>query len=178
MYGPDQNNTWRNTARFEESFNDQLYAQLRNTPWWLISIMFHAALVGLMFSLDFGPGRSRDNAMLNSNVDDDFVDPLKEEVKPDILESKPIDEQEKVIEDPVIKDAKVSDHNETDNDLPFEESLGKKDFISDAPFDGPSTNAAIGIGGGAGGAFGGRGGHQIRQSGYRSYPSHTGDGTE
>ena len=79
---------------------------------------------------------------------------------PEIEEQKPIEQEEKVIEDPVIKDAKVSDHNETDNDLPFEESLGKKDFISDAPFDGPSTNAAIGIGGGAGGAFGGRGGHR------------------
>jgi len=50
----------------------------------------------------------------------------------------------------------VADHNETDNDLPYEESQGGKDFIADAPFDGPSTNAAIGVGGGAGGRFGGR----------------------
>jgi len=64
------------------------------------------------------------------------------------------------VEDPVVKDAKVSDHNETDNDLPYEESLGEKDFISDAPFDGPSTSAAIGIGGGSGGSFHGRGGHR------------------
>ncbi len=60
---------------------------------------------------------------------------------------------------PQIQDGKVSDHNETDNDLPFVDSLGR-DFLSDAPFDGPSTNAAIGIGGGAGGSFGGRGGHR------------------
>lgn len=50
-----------------------------------------------------------------------------------------------------------SNHNEEDNDLPFEESLGKKDFVSDAPFDGPSTGAAIGIGGGTGGFLGKRG---------------------
>ena len=49
------------------------------------------------------------------------------------------------------------DHNEADNDLPFEESLGKKDFVSDAPFDGPSTGAAIGIGGGTRGFLGKRG---------------------
>jgi hypothetical protein len=30
-----------------------------------------------------------------------------------------------IVEDPVIRDAKVSDHNEVDNDLPFEESLGQ-----------------------------------------------------
>jgi hypothetical protein len=42
----------------------------------------------------------------------------------------------------VIRDAQVSDHNETDNDMPFEESLGVDDFISDAPFEGPMpTNA-------------------------------------
>jgi len=62
-------------------------------------------------------------------------------------------------DDPTIRDAKVSDHNETDNDLPFEESLGR-DGISDAPFEGPSTNGSIGIGGGAGGSFGGRGAHR------------------
>ena len=59
--------------------------------------------------------------------------------------------------EPVIKDEEISDHVETDNDLPFEESLGE-DGISDAPFTGPANNGLIGLGGGAGGAFGGRGG--------------------
>jgi len=75
--------------------------------------------------------------------------PLQEEVKPEIEERKPIEQEGGSIADPVIKDAKVSDHNETDNDLPFEESLGRKDFISNAPFDGPSTTASIGKVGGA-----------------------------
>jgi hypothetical protein len=52
--------------------------------------------------------------------------------------------------------ARIEDRNETDNDLPFEESQGRRDFMNDAPFDGPSTNEAIGIGGGAGGRFPGR----------------------
>ncbi len=160
MYGPDDQGGWRNISRHEETFNDILYAQLKKTPWWLISIGFHGLLVAILFATAFGPGLNDADAMVNSKLDEDIFDPLKEEVKPDIEETKPIEQEEKVIEDPVIKDAKVSDHNETDNDLPFEESLGKKDFLSDAPFDGPSTNAAIGIGGGAGGAFGGRGGHR------------------
>jgi hypothetical protein len=44
----------------------------------------------------------------------DLLELLREEVKPDILETKPIEQEEKVIEDPVIKDARVSDHNERD----------------------------------------------------------------
>ncbi len=161
MYGPqDQQTTWRNLSRHEESFNDLLYEQLRKTPWWLISIAFHGLLVLVMLNIPLNVGSGAASAQLQSKVEEDVIDPIEDEVKPDIEETKPIEQDEKVIEDPVVKDAKVSDHNETDNDLPFEESLGKKDFISDAPFEGPSTNSAIGIGGGAGGAFGGRGGHR------------------
>ena len=66
----------------------------------------------------------------------------------------------------MIKDAKLSDHNETDNDQETEESLGDPRFNSDAPFEGPGTNGTIGIGGGAGGAFGGRrGGHRNLRAG-------------
>ena len=160
MYGPQDHSSWRNISRHEETFNDVLYAQLKKTPWWFISLAFHGILILALFSMDFGPGSGAGDSDLNSKLDDNPIDQLKEEVKPDIKETKPIEQEEKVIEDPVIKDAKVSDHNETDNDMPFEESLGKKDFLSDAPFEGPSPNAAIGIGGAAGGAFGGRGGHR------------------
>jgi len=59
-------------------------------------------------------------------------------------------------EGPVIRDQEIEDHVETDNDLPYEEELGEG--ISDAPFEGPSDNGLIGLGGGAGGAFQGRGG--------------------
>ena len=59
--------------------------------------------------------------------------------------------------EPVIRDAEISDHVETDNDLPFEETLGE-DGLSDAPFTGPANNGLIGLGGAAGGAFHGRGG--------------------
>jgi hypothetical protein len=101
-----------------------------------------------------------DNAQLNSNVEEDIIDSIEDDVKPDIKEQPPLEQEDKVLEEPVLKDAKVSDHTETDNEMPYEESLGEKDYISEGCFDGPSTNAAIGIGGGAGGAFGGRGGHR------------------
>ena len=159
MYDTNEQNTWRNISRHEESFNDLLYLQLKKTPWWLISIAFHGVLVFLLFAIPMGSGPGLGDAQLNSSLNEDMIDDLKEEVKPEIEDEKPIEQEEKEMEDPTIKDAKVSDHNETDNDMPFEESLGEEG-ISDAPFEGPSTNAAIGIGGGAGGAFGGRGGHR------------------
>ncbi len=60
------------------------------------------------------------------------------------------------MEGPVIKDAKRSDHNETDNDQSYAGPAGEQDSLSDAPFGGPSTNGAIGVGGGVGGRYGGR----------------------
>lgn len=66
-------------------------------------------------------------------------------------------------DDPVVRDAKVRDHNETDDDLPFEESLGRKDYLNDAPLEGPSWDSVPG--GGAGGSLGGRGGHRDLRAG-------------
>lgn len=74
--------------------------------------------------------------------------------------------EKRAVDDPIIKDAKVSDHNETKADAAMEESLGDPRFNSDAPFQGPGTNGTIGVGGGAGGAFGGRrGGHRNLKAG-------------
>ncbi|MCE9634929.1 MAG: VWA domain-containing protein, partial [Planctomycetes bacterium] len=82
-------------------------------------------------------------------------------------ETKPLEESERVTEDPFLKDAKVADHNETDTDTTIEESLGDPRFSSDAPFEGPGAGGTIGIGGGAGGRFGGRssGGRVLRAGG-------------
>ncbi|MEM8886298.1 MAG: prenyltransferase/squalene oxidase repeat-containing protein, partial [Planctomycetota bacterium] len=60
------------------------------------------------------------------------------------------DRPEEVEETP-IETEEVDDHNEVDTDSDFEESAGDAG-MRDSPFVGPSTNAAIGIGGGAGGA--------------------------
>ena len=128
------------------------------SPWWLLSISLNAAiLLATVLILSVGGATPPVGVVTVTSVVED-VSTLDEEVKPWIEERKPIEEDEMSFEDPVIKDAKVSDHNETDSDLPFKESLAPEDFISHAPFEGPSSSAAIGIGGGAGGAFQGRGG--------------------
>jgi Ca-activated chloride channel homolog len=68
----------------------------------------------------------------------------------------PLEEEQEPIGDPTIRDIPVSDHNEQDTDDEFDES-SDDDIFSDAPFDGVSNGAQIGIGGGAGGTYGGRG---------------------
>ena len=37
----------------------------------------------------------------------------------------------------------LDDHVETDNDLPYEESFGQSEGLSDAPFEGPANNGTI-----------------------------------
>ncbi|HEU4394763.1 MAG TPA: hypothetical protein VFS92_04295, partial [Planctomycetota bacterium] len=54
------------------------------------------------------------------------VPEIEEEIAPDVIETRPIDEAERVIE-----------------------SLGDPRFNSDAPFEGQGINSSIGIGGGA-----------------------------
>jgi hypothetical protein len=66
-------------------------------------------------------------------------------------------------EEPVVPE-EILDHNEVDTDTEYEES-GGEDGLSDAPFEGPSTNSAIGLGGGDGGSMRGRGGSRNLRAG-------------
>ncbi len=142
-------------------FGDLLYEQMKNAPWVGASLVFHLAVFGVLLIWPWDTGEddgSKHRLQMSQAID---KTELEEDVPPEVEETKPIEEMERVEEDPVIKDAKISDHNETDNDQETEESLGDPRFNSDAPFEGPGTNGTIGIGGGAGGAFGGRrGGHR------------------
>ena len=138
-------------GRHEETFNDVLYAQLRKTPWWLISIGVHTVLIVIFWNIEFSSGQSEEDLRLNASNLDDLDDQL-DEPPPEIDEIPPIEEEEEPIEDPNIKDTPVEVEETTEE---FEET-SDDDMFSDAPFDGPSTNTAIGIGGGAGGRMGGR----------------------
>jgi hypothetical protein len=138
-------------------FNEQLYYALRQAPWWMLSIAAHVLLFVLMSLLesDKPPVSQAPQASVTMSSEET----LEEDVPETPEETKEVQEMEVVAKEPVIKDTEISDHVETDNDLPYEESLGTEG-LSDAPFTGPSTNGLIGLGGGAGGAFGGRGGNR------------------
>jgi hypothetical protein len=145
-------------------FNEQLYMALKKSPWWAMSIAFHLMVFFIMQA--FGsetvpmPAKKPLAAMAPSQ---------EEEVPQDVPEvqeeTEEVQSQEVVAKDPVIKDAPIDDHVETDNDMPFEESMGETEGLSDAPFEGPQSNNLLGTGGGAGGAFKGRGGMKNRTPG-------------
>ena len=145
----------------EGDFNEQLYLALRQSPWWLVSILVHVVVVGAFVLLDTSELAAEPEALLTTSHADTF-----EEEIPDVdEETEKIKEQDVTAEQPVIMPEELQDHAETDNDLEHDEVYGESDGISDAPFEGPSTNSDIGVGGGAGGAFKGRGGKRNSRSG-------------
>jgi hypothetical protein len=145
-------------------FNEQMYNALKLAPWWMISIAFHVLVVvisnlfGGEAQVNKGGGAMATTSMAAAEP------PAIEEPPPTPEETEQIHQSDVVAKEPTVKDAELSDHNETDNDMPTEESLGEGG-ISDAPFEGPSNNGLIGLGGGAGGAFKGRGGHRNLRAG-------------
>jgi len=147
-------------------FNEQLYKALRGRPWWMISIAVHVLLV-VMSSM-----MQTDGAVTPAPAPVQIGSMGPADAPPDELKPPEADDTDQVhLEDvhakePTIKDAEPSDHNETDNDMPYEESFGGGG-LSDAPFEGPANNGLIGIGGSSGGAFKGRGGHRNLRVGNR-----------
>ena len=149
----------RGIEQHQPDFNEALYESLKQTPWYLASIGIHG-LGFLMLSILAGDAATSGEAFseMKSQVAEEIPE-MEEEIEPDVLETKPIDEQEKVIETPELTEAKV---DETEAEAQeSQENLGDPRFNSDAPFEGQGKNSSIGIGGGAGGMFGGRrGGHR------------------
>jgi hypothetical protein len=159
-----QRQTHREAFAEQSDFNEQLYQALKQAPWWMISIAAHVLLfvISSMFTTDDDAGKLAARTIV-SNVAP-AEPPPEEELEEVEEETEQVHQTDLVAKEPVIKDAEISDHVETDNDMPFEESLGEGG-LSDAPFEGPANNGLIGIGGGAGGAFKGRGGHRNLRTG-------------
>jgi hypothetical protein len=145
-------------------FNEQMYRALKQSPWWMISLAVHVLLYVISAAFQSNePPKVDPNAGINAAMAA-AEKPPEEELPPQPEETEQVHQTDLVAKEPVIKDAEISDHVETDNDMPFEESLGEGG-LSDAPFEGPANNGLIGIGGGAGGAFKGRGGHRNLRTG-------------
>ncbi|MCK6459931.1 MAG: VWA domain-containing protein [Planctomycetes bacterium] len=81
-----------------------------------------------------------------------------------VVEDEPVRPRETVMGER-IEAEEISDRNEVDTDSEFDEGIGGNDGLSDAPFTGPRTNSAIGLGGGAGGGRRGRGGKRNLRAG-------------
>ena len=108
----------------------------------------------LQLALDL-PAAEEPSLPVRASMAAEYLEEDLEEVE---YERREVHEQEIVAEEPVIRDEEVADHVESDNDLPYQESFGQSEGMSDVPFEGPANNGTIGLGGGAGGAFAGRAG--------------------
>ena len=142
----------------EGDFNDQIYAALRQSPWWMSSLAVHVLVFLILGLLDTSAEAAPvDKKTIHVTTFDDEIP--EEEPKPDIVDSQRPHETEMPTEIPVPMDEPLDDVPVEDNDLPFEETRGDQG-TSDAPHDGPMDNGTIGFGGNAGSAFRGRGGNR------------------
>jgi hypothetical protein len=143
--------------RHDEGFEGSVQEMVRMAPWWLISAVFHAVILLIMWSITMPLAGVQGVARMQSEMAEAMEEPEVplEEPEPEIPE-------EQIVE--TIETEELSDHNEVDTDSEFEETAGE-DGLSDAPFTGPSTNSAIGLGGGAGGGKRGRGGKKNLRAG-------------
>ncbi len=135
------------------SFDALLYESVRRTPWWLASLALHGLLVFALTCVDFGAARTELTAAVAGSVIEDVLPPPPpDELKPPIEDMKPLEVPEVPPEDPVIDD--VAEPTEDVVDEPAADP-GRPEFEGNSPFEGPSTNNVMGIGGGAGGDGGG-----------------------
>lgn len=122
----------------------------------LSSVVLHVMLLALMCSpsvVEYDAVPIYDLQIATA----DHVIVLCDDQEPEIEDERPIEEFERVVADPVIRDAQQeNDADARGNTTGTIGLAGSQSFRSDSCFEGPSTNCVIGIGGGAGGAFGGR----------------------
>ncbi len=135
-----------------------LQDHLQRTPWWMISLAVHAmCLLAMYFVIYQAPAEARDIEVVTTLAEPEDAE-FQEEIPPEQErdEDKEIESEEIPLEDPVIKEAPESDHNESNTNEEFESQKGIEDAISDKPLQGKSWNDAIGVSGGLGGPWGDR----------------------
>jgi hypothetical protein len=133
----------------ETTFNDVLYDWMSRAPWLAISAAAHLLVYFILAAIPWEQFTKEKPKTLQATLQ-----PTPEEIfeePEEIIEETEIEP----LEEPVLKDAEIDDHNETEDEQDYEQSQGE-DFLSDSPFDSEAFNDVIGIGGGAGGKFGGR----------------------
>ena len=140
-------------------FNLFMQQQLKGLPWWLISIVAHT----IIFCLSMLMVLDHPQQQVITEAEVGIEQELKEEVKPEPpkqdvqqQDNKNINPEEPEVKDPVVKEAKVSDHVETANQDEHMTAKGNMDAHTDSPLMGKFDKSDIGIGGRAGSTFGDR----------------------
>ncbi|MHC4958631.1 MAG: prenyltransferase/squalene oxidase repeat-containing protein [Planctomycetota bacterium] len=138
-----------------QSFEDNIRALTRNSPWWLTSAFVHAVAALILSSIPVDIRTRTDQKIMVASEPEDMLVP--EEI--DDPEIKPPEKPDEVVmEDPTDEIDEVPT-NDTDSD-------GDETAFTEGEFDGqltgPSWNSAIGLGDGAAGGPGGKGGKRDR----------------
>jgi hypothetical protein len=142
---------------------------MSRAPWLAISGIAHLLIFLVMMAIPWDLLTPEETVVIEASI---------EQTPEEVFEDPPPEEPEEIeeleaTEEPVLKDAEVSDHNESISETEdFATVEGDPDFLSDAPFEGKGFNDVIGIGGGAGGKMGGRFG------GRKNLKARGGSGTE
>ncbi len=126
----------------EHSFEDALRDLVRNSPYLGISLLLHAVVLVIMFSMKSPVVVEDPNRKIVATAED-----IEEPIPPEPPEEEPEPEEiEEVIEEPVVAEEVVTQVDEIIDNI-----------TSDLPFDNTGKNDVLGVGGGAGGGFGRRG---------------------
>ena len=143
-------------------FSAWLQGLLKMAPYLLISALFVSLMLGVMAMVILSAPNTRIDDVVEILMPQKKQPDLEMELPRDIFDNKNLPKDIPSDQDPVWKDAEVSDHNETADEEDFQESKGDSmDFLSDKPLKGAGVYDSIGVGGGAGGRYGGpRGGRR------------------
>lgn len=163
-YDPDEQETLDQEGLGEEElspFSAFVQDQLRYLPWWLISIVLHTIILCLSMLISMGHPQSTVVMEAETGIEKELKEkdePQQEVKKPEVPQEnqKQIEQDAPEVKDPIIKEAKVSDHVETADQENTQQAKGDPEAHSDSPLMGKFDKSDIGIGGRAAGRFGDR----------------------
>jgi hypothetical protein len=140
---------------------------IQRTPWWIISIVFHAAfLLMTMMIIVTEVLPEEEVAIFEMDVKQFKKPEYDETLKRDIVKSNKNVEDEIIVENPVItKEDLPIDEIETPDDVEREhKAKGRQEAISTIELGGEGWVGVFGVGGGGSGAYGWRDGGGKRRA--------------
>jgi hypothetical protein len=143
------------------SFSAMVQDQLQYLPWWLISIVLHTIILCLSMLISMGHPQTQVVMETDVGIEQELKDkdePQPETKKQEVPQEtqKPLEQEEPEVKDPIVKEAKVSDHVETANNETNPQAKGDPEAHSDSPLIGRFDKSDIGVGGRTAGMFGDR----------------------
>ncbi len=138
----------------EGGFHDRLYDWMARTPWLAISAAVHLLAFFVLLAIPWERLRTSPERKIQATLEELPAQVFEEQEE--LLEQEAAAAEEQGIEEPILKDAEIADHDEPAAEEDHGAAAGDPDFPSSRPFEESGLNDVIGIGGGASGKFGER----------------------